>query len=112
MSIIRKRRRFTAICRKPGGGHRRNEARMILGETDQAFAARASEARATLDDLFRRAAHRHPDRIALIDPPNRARFTDGAPQRLTYAQADRIISAIAERLRDLNLPIDAIVGIQ
>ncbi len=34
-------------------------------------------------------------RVALIDPPNRERFTDGAPRRLTYAQADRMVSAIA-----------------
>lgn len=85
---------------------------MILGDFDQALTATAAETRATLDDMFRRAVQRHPDRIALIDPPNRAHFTDGSPQRLTYAQADRIVSAIAERLRELNLPIDAIVGIQ
>jgi hypothetical protein len=50
--------------------------------------------------------------IALADPQNRASFTDGVPRRLTYAQADRMISAIAQRLDDLSLPVDAIVGIQ
>ena len=40
-----------------------------------------------------------PTRMALIDPPNRESFTDGAPRRLTYAEADRIVSAIAARLR-------------
>ena len=57
---------------------------------------------ATLDALFRRAVLRRPDAIALIDPPNRESFTDGAPRRLTYAQADRMISAIAGRLRRLG----------
>jgi hypothetical protein len=85
---------------------------VILGEPRATAAAAAPGARVTLDDLFRRAAHRSPDTIALLDPPNRASFTDGAPRRLTYAQADRMISAIAQRLRDLNLPLDAIVGIQ
>jgi hypothetical protein len=85
---------------------------VILGEPRQTAAAAAPGARATLDDLFRRAARRHPDMFALIDPPNRASFTDGAPRRLSYARADRMISAIARRLRDLNLPTDAIVGIQ
>jgi acyl-CoA synthetase (AMP-forming)/AMP-acid ligase II len=66
----------------------------------------------TLDDLFGRAAARHPDAVALIDPPNRETFTDGAPRRLTYAETDRILTAIAARLRDLGLPTDAVIGIQ
>ena len=85
---------------------------MILGDSEQTAAAAAPGARATLDDLFRRAAQRNPDMIALVDPPNRASFTDGTARRLTYAQADGMISAIAKRLRDLSLPIDSIVGIQ
>ena len=39
-----------------------------------------------------------------------ASFTDGAPRRLTYAQADHIVSAIAGRLRRLGLPTDSVVG--
>ena len=62
---------------------------MILGETPTA----ASSA-ATLDDLFRRAGVRHPDALALADPPNRQNFTDGIPRALSFAQADRAISAI------------------
>ena len=85
---------------------------MILGDPSQATGASAPGGRATLDDLFRRAALRRPDAVALIDPPNREAFTDGPPRRLTYAQADRLISAIAGRLRRLGLQTDAIVGIQ
>ena len=66
----------------------------------------------TLDDMFRRTAARRPDAIALADPPNRESFTDGAPRRLTYAEADRAISAIASQLRQLRLQTDSIVGIQ
>lgn len=68
--------------------------------------------RATLDDLFRHALARHPDALALTDPPDREYFTDGAPRRLTYAQADRVISAIACALRDFGLAADSIVGMQ
>jgi non-ribosomal peptide synthetase component E (peptide arylation enzyme) len=68
--------------------------------------------RATLDDLFRRAAARRPHEIALVDPPNREAVTDGAPRRLSYAEADRMISAIAGRLRRIGLHTDAIVGLQ
>jgi hypothetical protein len=67
---------------------------------------------ATLDDLFRAAAARRPDAIALTDPPDRARFTDGAARQLTYGEADRMISAIAGRLRQMNLHADAVVGLQ
>ena len=68
--------------------------------------------RATIDELLRRAAMRRPDNIALLDPPNRPAFTDGPPRRLTYAQADRMVSAIAGRLRRIGLGTDAIVGLQ
>ena len=85
---------------------------MILGDLSQAIGNSAPGGRATLDDLFRRAALRRPDVVTLIDPPNRESFTDGPPRRLTYAQADRMISAIAGRLRRLGLQTDAIVAIQ
>ncbi|MCC6202832.1 MAG: acyl--CoA ligase [Gammaproteobacteria bacterium] len=68
--------------------------------------------RATLDDLFRRAAARHPDALALVDPPDRERFTDSPARSLTYAQADRVISAIAGRLHRIGLRPDAVVGLQ
>ena len=86
---------------------------MILGDPALASAAAPPGAnRITLDDLFRRAAARRPGAIALVDAVNRETFTDGPPLRLSYAEADRMISAIAGRLRRLGLPIDAIVGIQ
>ncbi len=47
-----------------------------------------------------------------VDPPNRAAFTEGEPRQLTYAQADSMVSAIAQRLRDIGLPADAIVAAQ
>src|SRR5262249_47233557 len=64
------------------------------------------------DEFFRRPAARRPDAIALADPPNRAAVTDGAPRRLTFAEADRMISAVALRLRRLGLGADPIVGLQ
>ena len=67
---------------------------------------------ATLDDLFRRAGVRHPQAPALVDPPNRESFTDGAPRHLSFAAADRAISALAARLRELGLPTDTVIAIQ
>ncbi len=39
----------------------------------------------TLADLFLKNASSTPGRVALVDPPNRAEFTNGQPRRLTYA---------------------------
>jgi non-ribosomal peptide synthetase component E (peptide arylation enzyme) len=80
---------------------------MILGDTQTKDLPAT-----TLDDVFRRAAARRPGALALADPPDRERFTDGPPRRLSYAEADRVVSAIAFRLRTLGLQTDAVVGIQ
>lgn len=79
---------------------------MILGEADQAATG------VTLDALFRRAGVRNAHAPALIDPPNRVHLTDGAPRVLSYAQADRAISAFAATLRRLGLHTDTVVGLQ
>ena len=85
---------------------------MILDDPRGAPATTRIGGRATLDGMLRQAARRRPDEVALLDPPNRESFTDGRPRSLTYAQADRMVSAIAGRLRRLGLSTDAIVGIQ
>lgn len=86
---------------------------MILGQSSpQHMALVAKAGRSTIDDIFSRAATRRPDAIALADPPNRAAIAGGAPRRLTFAQADRMSSAIAMRLRRLGLGLDQVVGIQ
>jgi len=84
---------------------------MILGEP-AAAAEPHGQSRITIDEIFRRVAQRRPEALALADAPNRKTFTGGAPRRLTFAQADRMVSAIAGRLRKMELPTDAIVGIQ
>ncbi len=85
---------------------------MILGNAQLAVSSETASGGATLDDLFRRAALRNIDAIALADPPNRESFTDGAPRKLTYAQVDRAISAMAAQLRRLGLQTDAVVAMQ
>jgi hypothetical protein len=82
---------------------------MILSDPRGRSAAPRLNTRATIDELLHRAAVRRPDELALIDAPNRA---DSMARRLTYRQADRMVSAIAGRLRRLGLHTDAIVAIQ
>ncbi len=85
---------------------------MILGDDEEDGGGPAAQHGATLDSLFRRAGVRHAHSVALADPPDRYRVTGGAPRSLTYADADRAISALAARLRGLGLPTDAMVAIQ
>jgi hypothetical protein len=88
---------------------------MISGDettTPQPGGSNALASRITLDELLRHIAARRPDALALADAPNRESFTDGAPRRLTYGKADRMVSAIAGRLCRMGLPTDTIVGIQ
>lgn len=66
----------------------------------------------TLDDLFRRTASRQPNAVALIDPPNKLRVTGEAPVRLTFAEADQAISAIATRFMESGLPVGSIIAVQ
>lgn len=88
-------------------------AAVILGDpASPAVAAPQGQRRASLDEVFHRIAQRQPDVTALVDAPNRAAFTDGAPRRLTYAQAERAVAAIATRLTGMGLSADAVVGIQ
>jgi len=84
---------------------------MILGDP-AAAAPQQGPRRLTIDEVFHRIAAKHPDRPALLDAPNRKAFTDAAPRRLTYAEADRIVAAIAGRLHGMGMTTDSIVGIQ
>src|SRR5260370_2401984 len=86
---------------------------MIVGQRPAQRVAMLSRAGGTtLEDLFRGAAGRRPEAIAWAVPRTREGAAGGPPRRLTYAQADRMISAIAGRLRRLGLRADEIVGLQ
>jgi len=66
----------------------------------------------TLDVLFQRTLARQPHALALIDPGNKLRVTGQLPRRLTYAEADRAISALASHFIEAGLPANAVVAIQ
>jgi hypothetical protein len=66
----------------------------------------------TLDGLFRRILARQPNALALLDPPNKPRITGQRPKRLTFAQADRAISALAAHFIESGLPSNSVVAIQ
>ena len=88
---------------------------MILGSPDaQETMTTASPGGPTLTDLFARACAGHPDAVALADAANAGRSSGGERpvRRLTFAEADRIISVIAAQLQQLGLKTDHVVALQ
>lgn len=84
---------------------------MILDAHQRARAA-ADGPGLTLDDLFRRAAIRQPQAVALCDPANRAAITGTPPRALSFIDIDNAVSALAARLRALGLRNDTVVAYQ
>ena len=66
----------------------------------------------TLDTLFQRILSRRPEAIALVDPLNKPRVTGQQPKRLTYAQADRAIAALAAHFVEAGLPAHSVIAMQ
>src|SRR5438132_13852827 len=66
----------------------------------------------TLDILFQRILSRQPDALALLDPFNKPRITGQPTRRLTFAQADRAISALAAHFIESGLPANSVIAVQ
>ncbi|WP_428641475.1 AMP-binding protein [Roseibium sp.] len=65
-----------------------------------------------LDELLRRTASEHPDRLALVDAPDRETWTGGVPRKLTYAEADKEIDRLAAFYKTVGLTADHVIGVQ
>ncbi|WP_226482678.1 class I adenylate-forming enzyme family protein [Natrinema amylolyticum] len=57
----------------------------------------------TLLDQFAETVARHPDRTAVVDPPNAHELVDREPERLTYAELSDAVDAVAVSLRDQGI---------
>jgi AMP-binding enzyme len=66
----------------------------------------------TLDGLFRRILARKPDAAALLDPLNKLGITKQPPKRLTFAEADRAISALSAHFIEAGLPNNSVIAVQ
>ena len=66
----------------------------------------------TLDTLFQRTLARQPNALALLDPLNKTRVTGHLPKRMTYAEADRAISALSAHFVEAGLPANSVIAIQ
>src|SRR6202171_5716134 len=80
-----------------------------LKQSDPVIQTNASP---TLDGLFRRILARKPDALALLDPLNKQRVTGQPPKRLTFAQADRAISALSAHFIEAGLPNNSVIAVQ
>ncbi|MBI9090686.1 MAG: acyl--CoA ligase [Desulfobacterium sp.] len=65
-----------------------------------------------LHDHFLKSAEKDPDRICVVDPPNRMELNGVAPERLTYREFARAVDAVAEGLVNLGVKKDDIIMVQ
>jgi acyl-CoA synthetase (AMP-forming)/AMP-acid ligase II len=66
----------------------------------------------TYVDLFLKNVQKTPDAVAVVDPPNRAELTTGAPLRLTYAETQQAMDRLAGGLLEAGVKKDDIVMVQ
>jgi hypothetical protein len=66
----------------------------------------------TLDGLFKRILARKPDAPALLDPINKQRITGQPPRNLTFAEADRAITALSAHFIESGLPSNSMIAVQ
>jgi hypothetical protein len=66
----------------------------------------------TLDGLFKRILARKPDAPALLDPINKQRITGQPPRNLTFAEADRAITALSAHFIESGLPSNSVIAVQ
>jgi acyl-CoA synthetase (AMP-forming)/AMP-acid ligase II len=57
----------------------------------------------TIDDRFRSNVARFGDKVALVDPPDRAAFTGGDVNRLTYTELDAAVTALAANMLRMGI---------
>lgn len=72
----------------------------------------APNASPTLDGLFRRVLGRQPEALALVDPADKMRVTATPPKRLSFAEADRAISALTAHFIEAGLPVNSVIAVQ
>lgn len=66
----------------------------------------------TLLDTFKESVRKYPERMALLDPPNKERLVGLKPERLTYQELDNAIDAVATALLDMGVKKDDVIVAQ
>lgn len=66
----------------------------------------------TLLDYFKQHVSEYPDRVALVDPPDKEELTGRPPERITYRELDRAVDAVATALMEMGIGKDDVVIVQ
>jgi len=66
----------------------------------------------TLIDYFKEHVASEPDKVCLVDPPNKKDLMGLEPERLTYKELDRAVDATAEELLKIGIKRDDIILVQ
>jgi len=87
---------------------------MILSSTDRIreYTEKGWWGTETYVDLFLKNVQSTPERVAVVDPPNRAELTVGAPLRMTYSELKQAVDRLAGGLLEAGIRKDDIVMAQ
>ncbi|HEX7660594.1 MAG TPA: class I adenylate-forming enzyme family protein [Pseudonocardiaceae bacterium] len=66
----------------------------------------------TIDGLLRAALGRHPDTVAVIDPPDKTDLTGLPAHRLTWSELDSAVDHLAAALLRRGIRVGEVVGVQ
>jgi len=65
-----------------------------------------------LTDYFKERVSEDPDRVCLVDPPDKEQLVGLAPERLTYRELDRAVDATGEGFLRMGIQKDDIIIVQ
>eukprot|EP01037_Dinobryon_pediforme_P045428 gene45428-57930_t len=81
-------------------------------ETSRTYLSTGIWGRVTLDQLLEKNAATRPDQLAVADFSDRADWTIGRAQQLTFAELNRRAEALAAFFAGLGLVADSVIALQ
>ena len=87
---------------------------MILDSQERIkeYTAKGYWGKKSLIDYFKEHVSEDPDRVCLVDPPNKEQLVGLTPERLTYRELDRAVDATAESFLRMGIQKDDIIIVQ
>ena len=85
---------------------------LVSPQKRQEYVSRGWWGEKTLGESFLDAVARHPQRLAVVDAPNRAAFLGGMPQRWTWAQLAGEVGRLVRVMREEGLVKDDVLVMQ
>ncbi len=87
---------------------------MILDSQERIkeYTAKGYWGKKSLIDYFKENVNEDPNRVCLVDPPNKEQLVGLTPERLTYRELDRAVDATAESFLRMGIRKDDIIIVQ